>query len=69
MGSYDSTKAYKYTMKRGFSQKWDSGPVKKFYEIDIKRSKKVPSCSYYTVTNDAMNRLSKSPPSIRMRRH
>ena len=69
MGSYDSTKAYRYTMKRGFSQKWDSGPVKKFYEIDIKRSKKVPSCSYYTVTNDAMNRLSKSPPSIRMRRH
>ena len=69
MGTYDSTKAFRYTMRRGFSQKWDTGPVIKFYEGELKRSKKVPSCSYYTVTDDAMNRLSKSPPSIRMKRH
>ena len=69
MGTYEPTKAFKYTVKRGFSQKWDTGPVVKFYEGEIKRSKKVPSCSQYTVTNDALNRLSKSPPSIRMKRH
>ena len=69
MGTYDATKAFKSTTKRGFSQKWDTGPVIKFYEGEIKRSKKVPSCSYYDVTNEALNRLSKSPLSIRMKRH
>jgi len=31
MGSYEPTKSQNYTAKRGFSQKWDTGPVKKFY--------------------------------------
>ena len=69
MGTYEPTKAFKYTVKRGFSQKWDTGPVVKYYERDIKRSKIVPSCSQYTVSKDALDRLSKSPPSIRMKRH
>ena len=69
MGSYDSKKGYEYTQTKGLSQKFSAAPIVKFYEQDIKRSKKVPSCSHYTVTKDAMSRLSKSPPSIRMRRH
>lgn len=69
MGTYDATKAFRYTQKRGFSQKWDTGPVVKFYEGEVRRAKKVPSCSHYVVTNEALNRLSKSPPSIRTRRH
>ena len=69
MGSYESSKCLSYIEKKGFSQQWDKGPVLKFYESAVKHSKKVPACSHYNVPTDALNKLSKSPPSIRTRRH
>ena len=69
MGSYEPQKAQKSLYKKEYSQQWDKGPVVKFYEHEIRRSKKVPSCSHYKVTADAFSRISRSPPSIRMKRH
>ena len=69
MGSYEPAKVAKALHKQGLSQKWDTGPVVKFYEKQVKLSKHVPSCNYYKVTTDAYNRLSRSPPSIAMKRH
>ena len=70
MGSYDTKKGFEYTRDRSYpSQKWSTAPVVKFYEQNIKRTKAVPSCSHYVVTDKAVNKLSRSPPSIRVRRH
>lgn len=69
MGTYEPTKSIKYIERKELSQKWDSGPIKKFYDIEINRAKKVPAPNFYEVTDGAFNRLSKSPNSIRVRRH
>ena len=68
MGSYDVKKGQEHCETKGFSQKWDTGPVVKFYEKMIQLKKKVPGSNHYTVTNQAFSRLSLSPPSIRTRR-
>ena len=70
MGSYESKRGFEYTRDRSYpSQKWSPSPVVKFYEPQIKRSKQVPSCSHYTVTDKALSKITKSPPSLRIRRH
>ena len=51
MGSYDIKKGQELCEPKGFSQKWDTGPVVKFYEKMIQLKKKVPASNHYTVTS------------------
>jgi hypothetical protein len=69
MGSYDSTKAYDFVQTKGLSQKFAAGPVVKFYDQALKVSKKVPGTGHYKIPDKTYTRISKSPPSIRMKRH
>ena len=69
MGTYEPSKAIKYLEPKELSQKWDTSVHKKFYDIEINRTKKVPAPNFYEVTNGAFRSLSKSPNSIRIRRH
>ena len=69
MGSYEAPKVLKELETKGISQAWSNAPIIKFYDSQIKHAKKVPAAGHYKVTSEAINRLSRSPPSIRMRRH
>ena len=70
MGSYEPRKSQEYIEpKKGPSQKWETGPVVRYYEKMIKLNKEKPACNNYKVTSDHFNRLSKSPPSVRINRH
>lgn len=70
MGSYEPTKSQEFIAnKTGPSQKWETGPVVRYYEKMQKLSKGVPASNVYKVTPDHFNRLSKSPPSCRINRH
>lgn len=69
-GSYNTEKSFNYTAKSSeFSQKWLAGPVKRFHEGSVKHSKHVPSANFYKITTQHFDRLSKSPPSLRSKRH
>ena len=69
MGTYDPSKGLKAVEPRVIGAEWKDNPVIKYYEHDIKRSNNVPGTGHYTVTQAMYNRLSKSPPSIRIKRH
>ena len=70
MGTYNAPKCIDhFTDKTGFSGKLSSAPVPKFYDMAIKKSKGVPAPTHYKITQNHFNRLSRSPPSIRTRRH
>ena len=70
VGTYQSQPAYKYTLPRkGHSQKWTNTPKTRFYDFDIKRSKEVPGAGTYKVQPNVFKQLSRSPPSIAIRRH
>ena len=69
-GSYEADKSFNFTAKSPeFSQKWMTGPVVRFHEGPVKHTKHVPSASYYKVTTQHFDRLSKSPPTFRTKRH
>ena len=62
--------AFKYTTdKTGPSQKWLTGVRNSVVDPEVKRTRGNPTPTYYKVNTDAYDRLSKSPPSIRTRRH
>ena len=71
MGSYDPGQCKEYVRdKTGHSQKMSSSPVPKYYDIALKRSKNVPPPNQYKITQEHYKRVvSKSPPSIRVKRH
>ena len=50
-GSYEVNKSFNFTAKASeFSQKWMTGPVKRFHEHSQKHQKFVPSANHYKVT-------------------
>lgn len=70
VGSYEAPKAKDYLEnKTGYSGKVTPSPFVRFYEPNLKQRKYVPAPSHYKVTSEHFNRLSKSPPSLRTRRH
>ena len=69
-GSYEVGKSFNYTAKASeYSQKWMTGPVVRFHEGPNKHKKHVPAASHYKITKQHFDRLSKSPPSLRINRH
>ena len=69
MGSYEPAKVKeKLRDMSGPSQKMSNTPITKYYDINIKRSKHVPGPGHYK-TDQYCRIMSKTPNSIRVRRH
>ena len=70
MGSYNPTESIKSIQKKpGYSQKILQAPRGSYFEKDVKRSKHVPPPNQYKVEDSAFRALSRSPNSVRIRRH
>jgi hypothetical protein len=69
MGSYQKDGIDKLVRPKSFALIISTNPKKPFYTTDINRSKGRPNAATYRVDPKVFNRLSKSPPSIRTRRH
>ena len=70
VGSYNPLPSFEYVQDRtGPSQKWLTGKRESVVDPEVRRTKGNPNPAHYKVKMEAYDRLSKSPPSIRTKRH
>ena len=69
MGSYQKDGIDKLVRPKSYALIMSKNPKKPFYTANIKNAQGKPNAATYKVNPDVYNRISRSPNSIRMRRH